>query len=81
MRVTIAAQLQRDGYTTEQIMDLFKLQEGFNSKETMQGILSAKPERTAKCETIKEYGYCLYPDSMKNAHGVNNSRNNSKKIT
>ena len=64
MRVTIAAQLQRDGYTTEQIMDLFKLQEGFNYKETMQGILSAKPERTAKCETIKEYGYCLYPDSM-----------------
>ncbi|MFA5366050.1 MAG: bifunctional DNA primase/polymerase, partial [Candidatus Bathyarchaeia archaeon] len=59
MRLAIAAEYKRLGYTTEQIIELFKAQKDFDSEESLKGVNSAKPELAANCNSIKEYGYCL----------------------
>jgi len=79
MRLSVAAELKRHGHNDEQIIDLFRSQTDFNYNETAKGVLSADPTRTARCDTIKGYGFCLYPDDMLSCPWRNPRKNNSEK--
>ncbi len=59
MRLAVAAEYKRLGYTNEEIMDLFRNQTDFDFSTCQAQIESIDAEKTAKCESIKEYGYCL----------------------
>jgi DNA primase large subunit len=59
MRLAIAAEYKRLGYTDQEIIDLFKNQADFDVNTCSVQVASIDAEKTAKCETIKEYGYCL----------------------
>lgn len=80
MRLSVAAELKRDGHNSEeQIIDLFRGQTDFNYSETAKGVLSADPTRTARCDTIKVYGFCLYSDDMLSCPWRTRRKNNSEK--
>ncbi len=59
MRLAAAAEYKRLGYTNQEIIDLFRNQEDFDYNACSIQVDSVDTEKTAKCETIKEYGYCL----------------------
>jgi hypothetical protein len=59
MRLAVAAEYKRLGYNNQEIMDLFKNQADFDFSTCSAQIDSIDAEKTAKCESIKEYGYCL----------------------
>jgi hypothetical protein len=61
MRLAVAAEYKRLGYNNQEIMDLFKNQTDFDFSTCSAQIDSIDAEKTARCESIKEYGYCL-PD-------------------
>jgi len=65
MRLAIAAEYKRLGYTDQEIIDLFKNQADFDVNTCSVQVASIDAEKTAKCETIKEYGYCLPHCSLK----------------
>lgn len=66
MRLAIAAEYKRLGYSTNQIIEFFKPQNDFNIERCFEGIESAKPEFAANCQSIAEYGYCLENCTLKN---------------
>ena len=59
MRLAVAAEYKRLGYTNQEIIDLFRNQADFDFSTCSGQIGSIDAEKTAKCESIKEYGYCL----------------------
>ena len=59
MRLAIAAEYKRLGYTDSEIVDLFRSQGDFNHDVCMAQVRSADSGKTANCRTVKEYGYCL----------------------
>ncbi|MGF3521897.1 MAG: phage/plasmid primase, P4 family [Candidatus Bathyarchaeia archaeon] len=59
MRLHIAAELLKCGYTTEQVINAFREQADFSFDVTLKHVQSANPNKTAKCATIKQLGYCL----------------------
>jgi hypothetical protein len=61
MRLAIAAEYKRLGYTDAEIVDLFRSQNDFDYDICKAQVESADSGKTANCRTIKEYGYCL-PD-------------------
>lgn len=65
MRLAIAAEYKRHGFSDEEIMDLFRQQGDFDSSTCRAQISSANPEKTATCKSIRELGYCLPNCSIK----------------
>ncbi|MCL2643753.1 MAG: hypothetical protein FWD52_09695, partial [Candidatus Bathyarchaeota archaeon] len=61
MRIAIAAEYKRLGYAHKQIIELFHNQPDYDINTCNSQIESIDSEKTAKCESIKEYGYCLSP--------------------
>ena len=59
MRLAIAAEYKSLNYPTEQIIQLFKSQLDFDFQTSLTQIESADPQKTATCQSISEYGYCL----------------------
>ncbi|MCL2287947.1 MAG: hypothetical protein FWC33_02025 [Candidatus Bathyarchaeota archaeon] len=59
MRLAVAAEYKRLGYTQEELIDLFRSQLDFDFNICKTQIESVNIEKTAKCATIKEHGYCL----------------------
>jgi len=59
MRLAIAAEYKRHGYSDEEIIDLFRHQSDFDSNTCRTQISSVDPEKTATCKSIIELGYCL----------------------
>lgn len=69
MRLTIAGEYKRLGYSDQEIIDLFKTQNDFKEDVCKSQVASAEPGKTASCNTINEWGYCL-PDCKMNEHDV-----------
>jgi hypothetical protein len=65
MRLTIAAEYKRLGYSDEEIIDLFRQQADFDSNTCRTQVSSADKEKTATCKSITELGYCLPNCSIK----------------
>ncbi|MCJ7430371.1 hypothetical protein MUO83_04045 [Candidatus Bathyarchaeota archaeon] len=65
MRLAIASEYKRAGYSNEDIVQLFKSQDDYNHDKCLVQVESADPSKTARQETIKEYGYC-YPECQEN---------------
>ncbi|HLN45806.1 MAG TPA: hypothetical protein VK209_08885, partial [Candidatus Sulfotelmatobacter sp.] len=61
MRLAIAGEYKRLGYSDSEIVDLFRLQSDFDYDVCRVQVESADSRKTANCQSIKEYGYCL-PD-------------------
>ncbi len=61
MRLAIAGEYKRLCYSDPQVIDLFKSQSDFDYGICRGQVESIDPERTANCQSIREYGYCL-PD-------------------
>ena len=61
MRLAIAGEYKRLGYSDQEIIDLFKQQSDFDCDICSTQVESIDPGKTASCLSIKEYGYCL-PD-------------------
>ncbi len=79
MRLAIAAEYKRLSYTDQEIIDLFKNQADFEVNTCSAQVASIDAEKTAKCETIKEYGYCLPHCTLRSKLGAKAiSRNGCK---
>jgi len=78
MRLAIAAEYKRHGYSDEEIMDLFSQQGDFDSNTCRNQISSADPEKTATCKSITELGYCLPNCSLNEELGKSGRKNKSK---
>ena len=65
MRLAIASEYKRAGYSNEDIVQLFKSQDDYDHDKCLVQAKSADPLKAATCETIKEYGYC-YPECQEN---------------
>jgi hypothetical protein len=61
MRLYAAAEYKRFGYTKEKIIEIFRIQADFDFNTCNSQIESADAEKTAKCASILDLGYCL-PD-------------------
>ncbi|MCW4044765.1 MAG: bifunctional DNA primase/polymerase [Candidatus Bathyarchaeota archaeon] len=61
MRLAIASEFKRCGYTNAEIVDLFRNQADFNAEVCLAQVESADPSKASNCKTIFEYGFCL-PD-------------------
>jgi hypothetical protein len=61
MRLTIASEYKRLGWTDHDIVDLFRKQKDFDPNKCLTQVRSADPNRTATCESIRQWGYC-YPE-------------------
>ena len=61
MRLAIAGEYKRFGYSDQEVIDLFRSQSDFEYDVCSDQVESVDPEKTATCQSIKEYGYCL-PD-------------------
>lgn len=70
MRLAAATEYKRLGYTNQEIIDLFRNQKDFDYVTCSAQIDSIAIERTAKCESIKEYGYCLPNCTFKSKLGT-----------
>ena len=78
MRLAIAGEYKRLGYTEEEIIDLFRNQADFDYNTCRTQISSVDQEKTANCTTITELGYCLPSCSFKE-DSVTSSRKNTSK--
>ncbi len=78
MRLAIAAEYKRHGYSDEEIMDLFRQQGDFDSNTCRTQISSVDPEKTATCKSITELGYCL-PNCSFNEESAKSGRKNKSK--
>jgi hypothetical protein len=58
MRLAIASEYKRAGYSDEQVVDLFKTQDDFDREKCLVQVKSADATIRTKKETIKDYGYC-----------------------
>lgn len=65
MRLAIASEHKKLGYSDEEIINLFRNQPDFNYDLCRTQVESVDAEKTAKCTSIKEYGYCI-PNCPKN---------------
>ncbi|HKZ94833.1 MAG TPA: hypothetical protein VJ249_09700 [Candidatus Bathyarchaeia archaeon] len=65
MRLCIASEHKRAGYSDEEIVDLFRHQDDFDRDKCLVQVRSADPDKTASCASIKSWGYCL-PECPKN---------------
>jgi len=65
MRLAIASEYKRAGYSNEDIVQLFKAQDDYDHDKCLVQVESADPSKAARYETIKEYGYC-YPECQEN---------------
>jgi len=63
MRLAIAAEYKKAGWSEDDIVNLFRTQTDFDREKCLTQIESADPERAATCESIKEWGYC-YPECL-----------------
>ncbi len=61
MRLAIAGEYKRLGYSDQEIIDLFRPQSDFDYDICRTQVESIDPAKTASCQSIKEYDYCL-PD-------------------
>lgn len=61
MRLAIAGEYKRLGYSDTKIVDLFRSQNDFDYNISKVQVESVDSGKTANCQSIKEYGYCL-PD-------------------
>lgn len=59
MRLAIASEYKRLGCSNQQIVELFRGQADFDPDKCLVQVESADPSRTATCNTIAEYGFCL----------------------
>jgi hypothetical protein len=59
MRLAIAGEYKRLGYSDSEIVDLFRSQNDFDYSVCKAQVESADSGKTANCRTVKEYGYCL----------------------
>ena len=78
MRLAIAAEYKRHGYSDQEIMDLFRQQGDFDSITCRTQISSVDPEKTATCNSIAELGYCLPNCSFNEESGKSGRKNKSK---
>lgn len=67
MRLAIASEYKRCGYTDKEIVELFKTQKDFNPDVCLKHVESADPAKAASCKTIFEYGFCLTDCKLKKA--------------
>jgi len=58
MRLAIASEYKKLGWSDDDIVDLFRRQEDFDKNKCLTQVRSADPERAATCESIREWGYC-----------------------
>ena len=65
MRLAIASEYKRAGYSNEDIVQLFKSQDDYDHDKCLVQVESADPSKAARSETIREYGYC-YPECQEN---------------
>jgi hypothetical protein len=61
MRLAIAAEFKKAGWTEAEIVELFQKQDDFDRKTCLTQVNSADPGKVATCDSIAEMGYC-YPD-------------------
>jgi len=61
MRLAIAAEYKRAGWSEDDIVNLFRTQADFDRKKCLTQVRSADPNKVATCGSIKEWGYC-YPE-------------------
>jgi len=61
MRLAMASEYKKLGWSDDDIVDLFRRQEDFEKNKCLTQVRSADPERAATCESIREWGYC-YPE-------------------
>jgi len=59
MRLAIAGEYKRLGWSESDIVDLFRHQDDFDREKCQVQVRSADPNKTASCESIKSWGYCL----------------------
>jgi hypothetical protein len=59
MRLAIAGEYKRLGYSDAEIVDLFRSQNDFDYDICKTQVESADSGKTANCRSIKEYDYCL----------------------
>ncbi|MBT0160005.1 hypothetical protein G4O51_08470 [Candidatus Bathyarchaeota archaeon A05DMB-2] len=69
MRLAIASEYKRLGYTTNQIVELFRGQDDFNFETCLTQVESADPTKAASCKTIADYGFCLPDCKLKEDDG------------
>jgi len=58
MRLTIAAEHRKAGWSEDDVVALFTNQADFDRKTCLTQVRSADPDKVATCESIKEWGYC-----------------------
>jgi len=58
MRLMIASEYKKQGWSDNDVVDLFKHQDDFDKDKCLVQVRSADPERVATCESIREWGYC-----------------------
>lgn len=61
MRLAIAAEYKKAGYSDEEIVELFRSQTDFDYEKCLVQVRSADPAKVASCKSIKRWGFC-YPE-------------------
>jgi len=74
MRLAIASEYKRAGYSNEDIVQLFKSQDDYDHDKCFVQVESADPLKAARSETIREYGYC-YPECQENCIETKRTQN------
>lgn len=69
MRLAIAAEYKRLGLNDQEIINLFRTQSDFDFETCKTQVASANLEKTAKCKSIAELGYCLPECQHEAAYG------------
>jgi hypothetical protein len=77
MRLAIAAEYKKAGWSEDDIVNLFRSQADFDREKCLTQVKSADPERAATCETIEGYGYC-YPECQEKTSAKNRKQDNVK---
>ena len=65
MRLAIAAEHKKAGFSDQEVVELFRTQGDFDESTCLIQVKSAEPDKAASCESIAQYGYC-YPECPKN---------------